>query len=207
MHKTEKGAWHRTGLLRFPLIVLAVSLLFLGAGLVRRATLQGGRGKNFSNYSKSDAVTAAVRDRSKALYRLSVRNEVERSAASRLGTLVEDYGSFVVVAAEPGQDFSASGLESQRLETSINLPGKSFEPLADAPPETVRPGGSTIGRSSDKGYYIVQFAAPVRDEWLESLRSIGVEVLQYVPQQSFFVYADSSTMQRVANHARVRWVG
>ncbi|MBV9960535.1 MAG: S8 family serine peptidase, partial [Acidobacteria bacterium] len=32
-------------------------------------------------------------------------------------------------------------------------------------------------------------------------------VLQYVPQQSFFVYADSSTMQRVANHARVRWVG
>jgi hypothetical protein len=207
MHKTEKGAWHRTGLLRSALIVLTVSLLFLGAGLTRRASLQGGKGNNFSNYARPDAATAAVRDQSKDIFRLPVRNEGEREAAKKLGTLVEDYGSFVVIAAEKGKDFSASGIESQRLETSINLPGKAFEPLQDSPPETIRPGGNASGKSSDKGYYIVQFAAPVRDEWLDSLRSVGAEVLQYVPHQAFFVYADSLTMQRVANHSRVRWVG
>ncbi|MBV9960533.1 MAG: hypothetical protein JO360_19045, partial [Acidobacteria bacterium] len=190
---------------RSALLVLVAAMLLLGVGLVRRAELQQGRGTSFESYSRPDGVTHAIRDRSQSLFRIPVRNETEREAAKQMGTLVEDYGSFVVVAAAREKEFGA--IESARLETTVNLPGKSFEPLEDAPPETVRPGASGRTSGGGKDYYIVQFGAPVRDEWLESLRSIGVEVLQYVPQQSFFVYADSSTMQRVANHARVRWVG
>ncbi|HEY0547217.1 MAG TPA: S8 family serine peptidase [Pyrinomonadaceae bacterium] len=206
MLKSNQNAWHRTRLLRSALIVLVISIFLLGMGLVRRAELQGGKGKSFDNYSRPDGVTAAIRDQSKSIFRIPVRNENEREAAKRMGTLVEDYGSFVVIAAANDKDFSRTGIESLKLETTINLPGKSFEPIRDAPAETVRPGAS--GRTGgEKDYYVVQFAAPVRDEWLESLRSVGAEVLQYVPQQAFFVYADGATIERVANHSRVRWVG
>jgi hypothetical protein len=207
MLKTDKGSWQRTGLFRSALVVLVVSILLLGLGLVRRAALQGGQSRAFDSYSKPDAVTEAVRDQSKTIFRIPVRSEGEREAARKMGTPVEDYGSFVVIAAEKGKDFSRSGLESQPLETTVSLPGKSFEPIQDSPPETVRAGNNASGKSGDKDYYIVQFAAPARDEWLESLRSVGAEVLQYVPHQAFFVYADSGTMQRIAGHSRVRWVG
>ncbi len=207
MQKINKGSWHGTGLLRSALVVLVVSILFLGLGLVQRAKLQGGRSKAFDSYAKSDAATQAVRDQSKTIFRIPAQSEGEREAARKMSTLVEDYGSFVVIAAEKGKDFSRSGVESQPLETTVNLPGKSFEPVQDSPAETVRPGGTASGKTNDKDYYIVQFAAPVRDEWLDSLRSVGAEVLQYVPHQSFFVYADSGTMQKIANHSRVRWAG
>jgi hypothetical protein len=209
MLKLNQNAWHRTRLLRSALIILVISIFLLGMGFFRRAALQGGKGKSFDSYSRPDAVTAAIRDQSKSIFRIPVRNENERESAVKMGTLVEDYGTFVVIAAAQDKDFSGAGIDSLKLETTVNLPGKSFEPMLDSPTETVRPDANASGRTGagEKDYYVVQFAAPVRDEWLESLRSVGAEVLQYVPHQSFFVYADGATMQRVANHSRVRWVG
>ncbi|HEX8249085.1 MAG TPA: S8 family serine peptidase, partial [Pyrinomonadaceae bacterium] len=72
---------------------------------------------------------------------------------------------------------------------------------------TVRPNGAENVNAGGKDYYIVQFAAATKDEWLESLREIGAEIVQYVPHQAFFVYADGATASRITTHSRVRWVG
>ena len=47
----------------------------------------------------------------------------------------------------------------------------------------------------------------MKDEWLDDIREAGGEILQYIPHQAFFVYADSEAIAKTAGHSRVRWVG
>ncbi len=53
----------------------------------------------------------------------------------------------------------------------------------------------------------MQFGGIANDDWLDSVRDAGVEILQYVPHQTFFVYGDPTAVAKVAGHSRVRWVG
>jgi hypothetical protein len=210
MRKTNEGAVQQTRLVRVALIALVSSIFCLGLFLTPRATSQEGNspGKSFEKYFLADEITQAIRDERKTVVRINVHSASEREAAKKLGMLVEDYGSFVVIAAPKSADFSKSKMESLQLETNVSLPGRVFEPLQDSPAETIRPNqNASAGNRGEKDYYVVQFAGPTRDEWLESVRAIGAEVLQYVPHQAFFVYGDGETMQKVAGHSRVRWVG
>jgi hypothetical protein len=93
------------------------------------------------------------------------------------------------------------------METTVNLPARRYEPVKTPPAETVRPNRPENINANEKDYYIVQFAAATKDVWLESLREIGAEIVQYVPHQAFFVYADGAMISRNAKHSRVRWVG
>jgi hypothetical protein len=158
----------------------------------------------FEKFNKADAVTNAVRDKSKDFVRVKVGGPNDAQKIAKLGKIVEDYGSFVIVAKNKTANLPAAGLEFQKLETTVNLPNGRFEPVYDKPAETVAPTAAATG---GKNYFIVQFAGNVKDEWLDSLREIGVEILQYVPHQAFLVYADGETISKVANHSRVRWVG
>jgi hypothetical protein len=155
-------------------------------------------------FSRPDAVTTAVRDRSKDFVRVHVSGPNDAAQIAKSGKIVADYGSFVIVAKRKNANFSAGGLEFQPFETTVNLPGGQFEPIYDQPAETIAPNRPVAG---GKSYYIVQFAGTVKDEWLDSLRELGVEILQYVPHQAFFVYADGEAISKVADHSRVRWVG
>lgn len=211
MRNRTQDVERRAGLTRAALIALAASTLFLGLALAPRATLQEAKpqAESFERYFRADEITRLVRDPRLNLVRVDVRSAADRVAAQRLGVLVEDYGSFVVIAAEPNRDFARAGLESLPLETSVNLPGSAFEPLLDFQEQTVRPsdGGPGVTAKDGRDYYVVQFAAPVRDEWLASLRYVGAEVLQYAPHQAFFVYADNEAIRKIAAQSRVRWVG
>lgn len=45
--------------------------------------------------------------------------------------------------------------------------------------------------------FVIQFAAPPRPAWLAELRAAGVTVLDYVPQNSYTVLTDLSTLERM----------
>ena len=156
----------------------------------------------FGRFIVNDHVTSAIRDRSRSLVRIPAATAEEKAATARLGTIVQDYGSFVIVSKRKGAN--TAGLSVQSLETTINLAEHTFEPLASERPETVKPGSE--GKNG-AGYYIVQFGASVTGEWLQSIGDAGAEILQYVPHQAFFVYADGDAIARIAGHSRVRWVG
>jgi hypothetical protein len=158
---------------------------------------------SYDQFSRPDQATRAVRDRRQTAYRVAINSMTDRANAAKLGTIVEDYGSFVIVAAAKNLNLTRAGLEGARLETTVNLPGKSFEPITDQPSETLRSGEAGSG----KNYYVVQFAGTIKDEWMESLRSVGVEFLQYLPYNAYFIYADGEAVQKTLNHSRVRWVG
>ncbi|MEO5859436.1 MAG: S8 family serine peptidase [Pyrinomonadaceae bacterium] len=153
--------------------------------------------------SPADEVTNAIRNPQKSLVRVRVDGQKDREAAAKLGTIVADNESFVLLAADSlppalSNDFA-------KVETSINLPGSSFDPLKSPPAETV--SASADAASLGKGYYIVQFGVTATDELLDDLRGAGSTIIQYIPHQAFVVYGDGEAIGRAAAHSRVRWVG
>ncbi len=157
------------------------------------------------NLSGSDNVTEAIRNSSLLLSRIDTPDKPARERAATLGTVVEDYGRFVIVAKSPSLLAKNVGLDEQEIETTIHLPGASFDPMKSPPEGSLRLG--VAATSNGKGYYVVQFGGTATDEWLKSVRDAGVQILQYVPHQALFVYGDSDAIARLADHSRVRWIG
>ena len=46
------------------------------------------------------------------------------------------------------------------------------------------------GRAPDRGLYIIQFAGPVQDAWLDAVRETGVDVISYIPSNAYVVRAE-----------------
>jgi len=158
----------------------------------------------FEQFSRADAITTDIRSRTKELVRVEFRSMADREKVAKYGTIVQDFGSSVVIARRKATDMSRSGLDVQKLGSQLHLPGRKFDPIETSPVETVRQGETDHG---ERGYFLVQFGGIATDEWLDSVRDAGVEILQYVPDQTFFVYGDRAAASKVAGHSRVRWVG
>ena len=153
-------------------------------------------------FSKNDAITRAIRDKSRTLYQVHVENPEDKKRVKHLGQVVADQGDSVLISAS---EKVALPEDAEKLETTISLPGKEFDPISQPPYSTV-PSGVERASQGD-GYYIVQFGMTATDELLDSLKATGVEILQYVPHQAFFVYGSGEAIARAATHSRVRWVG
>jgi len=185
-------------------LVAVFVVTFVLASPKQNAQESAKRSDTYQRFATADAVTADIRDASKVFERVIVKNTADRVAVAKYGRIVADYGAFVVIVKNGNVDLSRSKLEHQPIETSISLPSIKLDPLGDPPAGTVRPGTAAAGTG---GYYIVQFGAIAMDEWLDSLRDAGVELLQYVPHNAFYVYGDAAAIAKAASHSRVRWVG
>lgn len=159
---------------------------------------------SFEKYATADALTAEIRNERSSLVRANFGKYGERETVKEFGTVVQDFGSTAIVSTRRSAEMTRAGFAVQKLETTVNLPGGKFDPVKEAPAGTFKPGTQTADRG---GYFIVQFGATTTDDLLNSLRDAGVEVLQYVPHQAFFVYGDGDAIAKVAGHSRVRWVG
>ncbi len=195
---------------RRPLFILLSIIASVAAilGLTERTNTAQERAAEptakFDRFSRPDQITSDIRDRSREIVRVQFQTMKDRETVTRFGRIVEDYGSFVVLSKNKSTDLSRSGLDFVRIETTVNLPGAKFEPVDTPTVETVRPGDGSRG---GKDYYVLQFGGIVTDDWLESVRDAGIEIVQYVPNQAFFVYGDGAAIEKVAGHSRVRWAG
>ncbi|HNQ15318.1 MAG TPA: hypothetical protein PKM58_07125, partial [Pyrinomonadaceae bacterium] len=152
----------------------------------------------------NDPTTSVIRDGRSRFYRIPTRDFGQRSAAGGFGEVVSDHGSFVIVATR-GIAPEVDG--AQQIETTINLPNAEFDPLLELRSETVKPNDEWLSSTPGSGYFIVQLGTIATDQLLKDIENSGGEVLQYVPHQAFFVYAENSAIARIAGHSRVRWVG
>lgn len=159
---------------------------------------------SFEKYARVDALTDEIRAGKSDLVRVTFKQYTERETVNNFGTVVQDFGSTAIVSTKKTAEMTRAGFAVQKLETTVNLPGGKFDPVNEPPAGSSKPGTEATNRG---GYFVVQFGAATTDELLNSLRDAGVEVLQYVPHQAFFVYGDGDAIAKAASHSRVRWVG
>ena len=111
-----------------------------------------------------------------------------------------------VKASSPSKQLAESELNKPKLSPEVvNLPGGVFDPFTSAPTGTL--SGAEASALPHEGYYIVQFDKTANDEMLSRLRKRGVEVLQYVPNRAFYVYASAGAASNALDDPDVRWVG
>ncbi len=107
--------------------------------------------------------------------------------------VVARYGEFAVVEAIGDDDERLRGAGATRRDDmrEVLLAGGQLDPAA-------RP--SLAGKEApDRGeaLVLVQFVAPIKDEWLAKLRGTGATVLGYAAQNSYIVHASGDALDRV----------
>jgi len=127
-----------------------------------------------------------------------------KSLVARGGRLIADYGSFQIIEsdtvpaapAELVDDFDVIQLNARRLDTRA--------------PETQalrRP----VAAVSGKRLHLVQFASPIKPEWVTALEQSGVAVVAYIPHNAYLIYGNGEALARMQSWARgagcVQWEG
>ena len=93
------------------------------------------------------------------------------------------------------------------LPDTIHLGTFAFDPLAGDPAASLVVGGGFSTAVAPEGDdYVVQFAAPIRQAWLDRLRADGLELVQYVPHRAYLVHGSAAAIARARRFARVRAV-
>jgi hypothetical protein len=105
-----------------------------------------------------------------------------------------------VLAAPAGSDTQASP-HAIRLSNATFRPGLGERP---AIPPGLRISGYAQGQ---RGYYIVQFSGPVREEWKSAVEAEGAELLEYLPDFAFKARMNPGQARKVQAIDDVSWVG
>lgn len=124
------------------------------------------------------------------------------------GNIGVDYGSFVWLEMPQTSltTLTAQGIAYEVAETTIGVYGYKFDPARGGAPEvpaTLR----AMAPASAPGLHLVQFAGPIKDEWLSQLTNAGLRPLQYYAHNAYLVWGSVNQTEAFAQQAFVRWVG
>ena len=130
-----------------------------------------------------------------------------RSLVARGGKLVADYGSFQIIESET---VPAAGSARAELEDDYNFIRLNAGVLDTRKPE-LQALRKLAPSFSGKRLRLIQFAGPMKSEWLKSLQSSGVRIVSYIPQNAYMVYGDPAAVGQLQSWARsngcVQWEG
>ena len=80
------------------------------------------------------------------------------------------------------------------------------ERIATAPP-TRATASAQAADPAVSGLYLLQFAGTLQPAWRDFLRTSGVDLLRFVPENAFIVRLDQVRLSQVRAWPFVRWVG
>src|SRR5262249_36254541 len=134
-------------------------------------------------------------------------------------------GSFKLVEVDQEPMGGRAALEAMQLNWSdeqnlIELNGyvidtSAQQPISKEVPEDLKQSRMLEARArGDKspgpGLYVVQFAGPIQDLWLDNLKSTGAHVISYVANNAYVVSCDARSaalVSRMDEQSFVQWVG
>src|SRR5215470_1739608 len=138
---------------------------------------------------------------------------------------VINYGSFKLVEVDEIAVGGRAALQAMRITPSdeqnmIALNGyiidtSNPQPLSRELPADLKKSRMLEARAGrynpDSGLYIVQFAGPIQDAWLNTLVSTGADVITYVSNNAYVVRCDARSAAMVSRmkdeQSFVQWVG
>ncbi len=119
-----------------------------------------------------------------------------------------DYGAFVWVALTPAEhsELRSLGVEMEERTAcfTLHLGGQTFDP-AEAEPDL--PLGWAEVRTDGEDLHLVQFAGPIRADWLGDLEARGLNVVRYVYPSTYIVWGETGARNAASDIDAVRWTG
>ncbi len=137
------------------------------------------------------------------LVTIKVENPSALAAEASLATTSRlDYGTFQwmqvdAATAERLRDAGIATIQDMRL----NLGGVTFDPLTDDARELMPEGWRRVDPVQDDLRW-VQMQGPVKQEWLDSLASSGLEPVQYVHPHTYIVWGSGGALSALSQGAR-----
>ncbi len=119
------------------------------------------------------------------------------------------YGSFLWLGVDDRQAelLAAAGLLSEPAEDfTLDLGGVRFDPLSQELGGLL-PSAWRAPVSPEADLHLVQWVGPVREGWLEQLRAIGLEPIQYIHPHTYVVWGRGDDVEAARAADAVRWTG
>ncbi|MFO7793281.1 MAG: S8 family serine peptidase [Candidatus Saliniplasma sp.] len=146
------------------------------------------------------------------LVRMDNKSDLDvETIESEIGqSVLEEYDDFALVkTSEENKDkLERDGFTIESLENRdyVGLQSYSFNVEDGEPdiPEELELGANPY---DGRGYYILQFIGPIKNEWKEKLEDEGVVFHEFRHRFNFIVEMDSDTKERVESHDFVEWTG
>jgi len=121
-----------------------------------------------------------------------------RDLVAQGAKVIGDYGSFSVLSAD---DSLLTGV-SNRIEFADewNMIRLNARPINTSAPEA-KALRRAVGSFTGKRLHLLQFAGPVKERWLAGLKQNGVQIVSYIPENTYLVYGDAAALVRVQTWA------
>ncbi|MCS6883820.1 MAG: S8 family serine peptidase, partial [Blastocatellia bacterium] len=204
-------------------IVMAIFLSSLVWNLSLDASGKKGKLSSSEESAETQAVEATGREDAERPtsiprntgYRSSTeRHKVQindRQLAARIkGKLIGDYKSFQVYEVD------TATLENILTEEKVDLRDEYNLVMLDAGYIDTTTEQAQALRSAERSdlsadtsrLHLIQFIGPVQDSWYRSLEATGVQIIGYLPSNSYLVYGDAAKIEKVKKLAKkgfVQW--
>ncbi len=113
--------------------------------------------------------------------------------------VVGDYGAFSVLSADDA--LLANGVSNHvEIADQWNMIRLNARPINTSTPET-KALRKIRGGFAGKRLHLVQFAGPVKPGWLAELKENGVQVVSYIPENTYLVYGDAAALAKLQTWA------
>ena len=192
------------------LIALVVSLFLGGTSALmqqeenKQLREEGNRSKDLA--SADVTVQAYINGGKHHKLMLGAGDEATYDALAASQAIVDeiDYGSFKIVIVD--EDLAGGRAELARLPVAVRddqnlialngyvldttIPDAIYTQLPSDLLQSDMSQAIAKGRLPRGGLYLIQFAGPVQDGWLETLRGTGAEIVSYMPSNAYVVRAD-----------------
>ncbi|HEX7321049.1 MAG TPA: S8 family serine peptidase [bacterium] len=73
--------------------------------------------------------------------------------------------------------------------------------------EPVIPAELRIQSYNGDGYYLIQFKGPIYSQWINELKSVGLDVMTYFPNYTLLVYGNVEQIEQARTRSYVNWIG
>jgi hypothetical protein len=132
-----------------------------------------------------------------------------RTLAAKGAKVVGEYGAFTALEVD---DALLAGANSNHVEIAddwnvIRLNARELDTRTPEAKALRKPRASFAGRT----LHLVQFAGPVKVEWLDALKQSGARIVTYIPENAYLIYGDAPSLARMQNWAGkaafVQWEG
>ncbi|MEI7555935.1 S8 family serine peptidase [Candidatus Chlorohelix sp.] len=126
-------------------------------------------------------------------------------------TELENYGSFSLWKTNKQIARNFIGRNSVTASAAFDTIGLREGSIDTTQPQPNAPSKLSQNKLSGKQLWLIQFYGPVKEDWINQLKKLGVEFVIYMPNNAYVVWLDGTTLTQVeglvGRYAALQWSG